>query len=193
MTDIQVDPSDPLTAYLVVSGFGTGHVFRTTNGGAVWQDISGGLPDVPGNSILWIPSRGELYLGTDLGVFTSSDQGVTWTPFVTGLPNVAVFDLVYNIASNTIVAGTHGRGAFAYTLPITGVLRGDVSLDAQVTALDAQAILSAAVSLPVPPGYVSSPNGDASCDSKVTAFDAQLVLSYAVGLPTTQYCVGFTR
>lgn len=193
VTDIQVDQGDPLTAYLVVSGFGTGHVFRTTNGGATWQNISGGLPDVPGNSILWIPSRGELYVGTDLGVFTSSDQGANWTPFVTGLPNVAVFDLVYNIASNTIVAGTHGRGAFAYTLPVTGVLRGDVSLDAQVTAVDAQAILSAAVNLPVPPGYVAAPNGDASCDSKVTAFDAQLVLSYAVGLPTTPYCVGFTR
>lgn len=193
VTDIQVDQSDPQTAYLVTSGFGTGHVFKTTTGGGNWQDISGALPDVPANSILWIPSRGELYVGTDLGVFSSSDQGVNWTPFVTGLPNVAVFDLVYNIASNTIVAGTHGRGAFAYTLPTSGVLRGDVSLDAQVTAIDAQAILSAAVNLPVPSGYIASPNGDASCDSKVTAFDAQLVLSYAVGLPTTQYCVGFTR
>lgn len=193
ITDIQVDQSDPQTAYLVTSGFGAGHVFRTSNGGGSWQDISGALPDVPANSILWIPSRGELYVGTDLGVFTSSDQGVNWAPFVTGLPNVAIFDLVYNVASNTIVAGTHGRGAFAYTLPVSGVLRGDVSLDAQVTAVDAQAILSAAVSLPVPPGYVASPNGDASCDSKVTAFDAQLVLSYAVGLPTTQFCVGFTR
>ncbi len=193
ITDIQVDQSDPQTAYLVTSGFNAGHVFKTSNGGASWQNISGSLPDVPANCILWIPSRGELYVGTDLGVFSSSDQGVNWTPFVTGLPNVAVFDLVYNLANNTIVAGTHGRGAFAYTLPVTGVLRGDVSLDAQVTAVDAQAILSAAVSLPVPPGYVASPNGDASCDSKVTAFDAQLVLSYAVGLPTAQFCVGFTR
>ncbi len=193
ITDIQVDQSDPQTAYLVTSGFGTGHVFKTSTGGAFWQNISGTLPDVPANCVLWIPSRGELYVGTDLGVFFSSDQGVNWTPFVTGLPNVAVFDLVYNLANNTIVAGTHGRGAFAYTLPVSGVLRGDVSLDGQVTAVDAQAILSAAVSLPVPPGYVASPNGDASCDSKVTAFDAQLVLSYAVGLPTSQFCVGFTR
>lgn len=193
VTDIQVDPTDPRTAYLVVSGFGTGHVFRTSDGGGAWQDISGGLPDVPGNSILWIPSRGELYAGTDLGVFVSGDQGVSWAPFIDGLPNVAIFDLVYNIASNTIVAGTHGRGAFGYTLPSSGVLRGDVSLDGQVTAVDAQAILSAAVSLPLPPGFLAAPNGDASCDVKVTAFDAALVLSYAVGLPTARYCVGLTR
>ncbi len=192
VTDIQVDPVDPLRAYLVVSGFGTGHVFRTTSGGAGWQDISGNLPDVPLNSILWIPSRGELYLGSDLGVFTSGDQGTTWTPLVSGLPNVAVFDLVYDLASNTILAGTHGRGAFAYTLTTTGVLRGDISVDGQVTALDAQGILAATVGDTTLP-YVPLPNGDASCDGKVSAFDAQLVLSFAVGLPTQQFCVGLIR
>src|SRR4029077_8145839 len=46
-------------AYVSFSGFGTcagcdgkGHIFKTTNGGATWVDISGDLPDAPVNDII---------------------------------------------------------------------------------------------------------------------------------------------
>jgi hypothetical protein len=51
ITHIEVDPANANTAYLSVSGYRNGdpsaHVFATTNGGASWVDISGGLPDAP--------------------------------------------------------------------------------------------------------------------------------------------------
>ena len=193
ITDIAVASSDPQRAYLTVSGFGSGHVFRTVNGGASWQDISSALIDVPVSAILRVPGSDELYVGTDLGVFRSPDDGVTWAPSTPGLPNVVVLDLAFQSATQTLVAGTYGRGVFARSVGGAGVLRGDVNLDGQVSAADAQGILTGAVRLTLPPGWLSYPNGDANCDGRSSALDAQIVLSFVVGLPTSQFCVGQVR
>lgn len=115
VSDIVVHGANPAIAWVTVSGFGSHHVFKTTNGGAQWQDINGNLPDIPVNSLVVLPG-GELDVGTDLGVYRSSDGGATWSPFVGGLPNVAVMDLVYHRPTSTLVAATHGRGAFAATV-----------------------------------------------------------------------------
>jgi photosystem II stability/assembly factor-like uncharacterized protein len=112
--DIDIALNDPLDAVVVFSGFGTGHVFRTSNGGASWTNISGDLADVPVNAVLRHPALGQqILIGTDLGVFRTLDNGATWTPYNDGFPNVAVFDLAYGSATGRIVAATHGRGAFA--------------------------------------------------------------------------------
>ncbi|HEU4995394.1 MAG TPA: hypothetical protein VFT29_11275 [Gemmatimonadaceae bacterium] len=66
---------------------------------------------------------------------------------------------------------------------------GDVSGDGVVSALDAQAILTAVVGLPLPNGYIIA-NGDADCNTTSAALDAQIVLSFVIGLNTSQYCVG---
>ena len=192
VTDIAVTPSDPQRAYLTTSGFGSGHVFRTVNRGASWQNISLSLVDVPVNAIFRHPGTGTLYIGTDLGVLVSNDDGATWGPSVPGLPNVAVFDLVFNSTTQTLYAGTHGRGVFAYNLG-PALLRGDVSGDGLVTVADAQAILGGVVGLELPTGWLFYPNGDANCDGRTSAVDAQIVLSFVVGLPTSQFCVGTVR
>ncbi len=191
ITDIAVD-ADPHRAYVTVSGFLAGHVFRTLDRGASWEDVSSTLVDIPVNAILRLPSTGELYIGTDLGVFNSTDDGATWAPSTTGLPNVAVLDLVFQSATQTIIAATHGRGMFAHTVAAS-VVRGDVNLDGRVSAVDAQGILTGVVGLPLPTGWVLSPNGDANCDGRIEALDAQIVLAYVVGLPTSQFCVGTVR
>jgi hypothetical protein len=119
---IAVDPRDPLTAYVAVSGFITPHLFRTVNGGSTFSDVSGNLPDVPVNAVVLDPtSRGIVLIGTDLGVFASSDSGGSWAPLTDGMPNVAVFDLTYNVNTGVLVAATHGRGMFALQLdrPLT--------------------------------------------------------------------------
>jgi len=193
VTDIAVASSDPQRAYVTVSGFGSGHVFRTVNRGGSWQDISSNLIDVPVNAILRLPGSDELYVGTDLGVFQSGDDGLTWAPSATGMPNVAVLDLAFQNVTQTIVAATHGRGMFAHTVAGVGALRGDVSLDGQVSAMDAQGILTGVAGLPLPSGWIANPNGDANCDGRTAALDAQIVLSFVVGLPTSQFCVGQVR
>jgi hypothetical protein len=66
---------------------------------------------------------------------------------------------------------------------------GDVNGDGVVSALDAQALLTAVVGLPLPAGFVIA-NGDADCNNTSVALDAQIVLSYVIGLNVSQYCVG---
>lgn len=115
--DIAVDPRDPLTAWVVVSGFLTPHVFRTTDGGVTFTNVSGSLPDSPVNAVVVDPtSRATVIIGTDVGAYLSTDSGTTWTGLTTGMPNVAVFDVAYNANTGTLIAATHGRGMFRLEL-----------------------------------------------------------------------------
>jgi hypothetical protein len=95
-------------------------VFRTTNGGVTWTDISGDLPDVPVNVLLLDPDSTTpgatrvLYAGTDIGVFRATvGPSPTWAQFGTGLPPVVVNDLAYNAMTRQLIAATYGRGAYA--------------------------------------------------------------------------------
>jgi hypothetical protein len=192
VTYIAVDPRDPRTAYVTVSGFGTGHVWKTTNRGASWTDISFDLPNVPVNTIVLQKGSRELDIGTDIGVFALPDGVTSWQPLAAGLPNTVIHDLVYDGPRGRLVAATHGRGMF--TLAVApAVLRGNVTGSGTLSALDAQAILSSVVGLPLPTGAKRFPNGDANCDGDVTAVDALVVLSKLVGLPTGSACVGTVR
>src|SRR5262249_57890235 len=101
-------------------GYGqeTGHVWKTTNLNAAtptWSSTSAGLPDVPVNGLVVDPtSSSNLYLGTDIGVYNSTNGGVTWNPYGTGLPRVAVFDLKITSGHKVRIA-THGRGMWGIT------------------------------------------------------------------------------
>jgi len=192
ITYIAVDPRDPRTAYVTLSGYGTGHVWKTTNRGATWTDISYDLPNVPVNTVVLQRGSRELDIGTDIGVFALPEGLTTWQPLAAGLPNTVVHDLLYDGKRGRLIAATHGRGMF--TLAVAGAaLRGNVTASGTLSALDAQAILSSVVGLPLPTGAKRFPNGDANCDGDVTAVDALIVLSKLVGLPTGTACVGTVR
>ena len=120
---LAIDFTDPTLAYAAFSGFSgfngdtLGHVFMTATGGAQWNDISGNLPNIPVNAIVADPDiSGTLYIGTDIGVFISTDSGTSWQPLGTGLPNVVDFSLNLRRASRTLTAVTHGRGAWDIAL-----------------------------------------------------------------------------
>ena len=120
VSDILVDPNDPTVVYQSRSAF-TGadppHTLRKSiDGGATWNDASTGLPDAPVNALAPDPLvAGKIWAGTDVGVFVSEDAGASWTPYNPGLPNVAIFDLKVNAPASTLLACTHGRGAFVLT------------------------------------------------------------------------------
>ncbi len=120
VSQIAVDRSNYRVAYLAYNGFNAatprrpGHVFKTTDGGDDWTDISGDLPDVPVNSIILDPSYpNTLYIGTDVGAFVTSNGGGHWAQLGAGLPPMAVWQLDLDPAHRLLAAGTHGRGAWS--------------------------------------------------------------------------------
>jgi hypothetical protein len=86
------------------------YVWRSTDFGETWQDISANIPVGPVNTIREDPvNRNILYAGTDGGVFVSKDSGKKWD-LVGNLPFSYVHDLIIHPRDNMIVIATHGRG-----------------------------------------------------------------------------------
>ncbi len=112
------DPRKPSAAYAVATGYGTGHVFYTSNGGTSWTDLTGDLPDVPVSALVIDPDTAYLYIGTDVGVFLSGDNGAHWQPLGNGLPNTVVTGLALYRSSRLLRASTHGRSMWDITVPI---------------------------------------------------------------------------
>jgi hypothetical protein len=82
ITSLAIDPQNPKTVYVALGGYAnrqwvppgsyldrnqniTGHVFKSTDAGETFKNISGKLPNLSAN---WIEiHRGQLVVGTDLG------------------------------------------------------------------------------------------------------------------------------
>ncbi|HEX4689587.1 MAG TPA: hypothetical protein VH276_02790 [Solirubrobacteraceae bacterium] len=114
-----VDRSNYRTAYAGYNGFDAatpktpGHVFKTTDGGKSWTNITTNLPDSPVNSLVLDPSYpNTIYAGTDVGPFVTYDGGAHWGQMGTGFPRVAIDQLDLDPSHRTMAAGTHGRSAF---------------------------------------------------------------------------------
>jgi hypothetical protein len=99
------------------AALGTGHLYRSTDGGQSFTDISGNLPDVPAT---WVGLRGQQVLvGTDLGAFASDLRGAYLdTPQFAPLndvPAVPISSIELKPGDpNTAVIATYGRGVWTY-------------------------------------------------------------------------------
>lgn len=109
---IAIDPLDPDILYVTFSNYVRGEkVYRSTDGGHTWVNISGSLPIVPANCITIQPDRRDaLYIGTDVGVFYRDNSLDDWVAYNDGLPTVIVSELECKAATSKIIAATYGRG-----------------------------------------------------------------------------------
>ncbi len=115
---IAVEPNNSSRVYVTFGGFNADNVWRTSNNGLTWSNITANLPAAPVNSIVIAPTdTNTLYVGTEVGVFGSSDGGGHWSTGNDGPANVAVDELFW--LGNKLVAVTHGRGMF-YIAPALG-------------------------------------------------------------------------
>ena len=130
---IAVDAANPKAAFAAYSGFscpgvpgcdGLGHIFFTNNSGASWTKVDGNLPDIPVNDIVIDPtdaSDNTVYVATDSGVYSSTNAtaggATSWSVLQSGLPNSEVMSLKLRNTSRTLIAATHGRGAWSLLLP----------------------------------------------------------------------------
>lgn len=118
------DPVDPTVVYCVLGGFDgagagqQGHVFRTTVGGTSWENISPPLNVPFGGLVLdGTDTPTTIYVGTDMGVLRSVDDGASWNVLDDlHFPHAAVTDLVLS-EGGILRAATYGRGVFEYRRP----------------------------------------------------------------------------
>jgi hypothetical protein len=114
ITRVRFDPTNHTIAYVTCSGYRVDsrlpHIFRTTDLGQSWADISSNLPEAPINVVLVDPQHTErLYVGTDVGAYFTTNTGAAWSPMGTGLPNAAVSDMQLHAPTRIVRAFTHGR------------------------------------------------------------------------------------
>src|SRR3954447_24203973 len=137
INSIAMDPNDPKTIFVALGGYGrkwappgatgdalnavgTGHVFRSTDAGQTFTDVSGDLPDSPAN---WVVLHGDqIIVGNDVGAFISTDpNGTAYAPLGNGLPNVPVLHITPKPGDpSTLVVATYGRGAYTYRFAASG-------------------------------------------------------------------------
>jgi len=103
------------------------YLYRTTDGGKTWTSISSDLPRAPINVVVQDSVNPHLlFVGNDIGVFVSVDDGGHWVRWQANLPTVPVHDLKIHPRESDIVLATYGRALWqANMLPLRD-LTGDV-------------------------------------------------------------------
>jgi photosystem II stability/assembly factor-like uncharacterized protein len=92
----------------------TPYVWKSTDYGKTWTSLSKGIPVGPVNVIREDPVNANiLYVGTDMGVYVTTDGGKTWMVLGGNLPTVYAHDLIIHPRDNIVVVATHGRGMWA--------------------------------------------------------------------------------
>jgi photosystem II stability/assembly factor-like uncharacterized protein len=92
----------------------TPYVYVSNDFGASFRSIANNLPRGGINFVHVIRqdpiNPNLLFVGTDVGLYTSVNGGANWQPFMTGLPTTPVHDLKIHPRDRELIAGTHGRG-----------------------------------------------------------------------------------
>lgn len=125
LKNLAVSNTDENKVWVVFSGYEDGEkVYKTTDGGANWINVSNGFPNIPMNTIVYRNNsdNDEVYIGADLGVYALDNIVTSAVPFLTDLPKCAVQDLEIFYTSSTLGklrAATYGRGS--WETPLTSI------------------------------------------------------------------------
>jgi len=113
---VRPSKSDAATAFVSIEGHESAvfdpYVFKTTDYGESWTNITSNLP--AGNPIYSLEQDNVnpdlLFAGSEFQIFYSIDGGGIWTRFNNNLPTVAVHDILVHPRDPDLIIGTHGRG-----------------------------------------------------------------------------------
>ena len=136
-------PERKFISRMVASAFDEGTVYMTQNGkrdddfaayvwkstdyGQTWEDISANIPLGPVNVIREDPNNPRvLYVGTDIGVYVSVSGGEYWETLSAGLPSTFVSDMQIHPRDQIAVISTHGRGMWAIDVKNISEIDSDV-------------------------------------------------------------------
>ena len=116
--NIEASRFDAGTAYITVDFHQMNNrdpfVYRTTDYGKSWTQITNGLPH---NMVSYAhcvredpTKKGLLYLGTEGGIYVSYNDGGEWRPLQMNLPHAPVYWIAVQERFHDLVVATYGRG-----------------------------------------------------------------------------------
>ncbi|MEA2292418.1 MAG: hypothetical protein QOE86_57 [Solirubrobacteraceae bacterium] len=132
ITHVAMDPSSPKTVFVTLGQSAAryfaplgsqgedsadaagGYVYKSTDGGESFTDITG---DLPATQATWVLVRhGQLIVSDAVGIFASRTlDGKSWAPLGDTLPPVATYSMSLKPGDDsTLVAATYGRGVYTY-------------------------------------------------------------------------------
>jgi len=124
ISGIVTHPLKDSTAYILFSFPGESKIIRTNDLGQNWEDISGfngastssnGFPDVVTHCLVVLPNDpSTIWVGTDIGLIESTDDGASWHYANNGIPAVSIYDMF--VQDGQVVIATHGRGIWTASI-----------------------------------------------------------------------------
>ena len=118
VNDIKADLFDVKTVYAALDNHKYGdlspYIIKSTDRGKSWELISGDLPD---RHVVWRlvqddVNRDLMFAATEFGVFFTIDGGEEWVKLESGMPTIAIRDMVIQREKDDLVAGSFGRGIY---------------------------------------------------------------------------------
>ncbi|MBK8796025.1 MAG: glycosyl hydrolase [Anaerolineales bacterium] len=111
---VEPSPFDAATWYVAATRYKLDdpapYLYKTTDYGQSWTAIADGIPAHDYVRVIRCDPNvgGVLYVGTELGLYLSLDDGATWRRWQANLPVTPVYDL--KVKGKDLILATHGRG-----------------------------------------------------------------------------------
>ncbi len=182
ISDIKVDPANSEIIYITNPGYvGGKKVFKSTDAGTTWTNISANLPNIAVVSIaLYANVTGGIFIGTNMGVYYRDNTLDDWYEYGQ-LPHTDVRDVEIQYSSNLLRIGTHGRGVLETPIDITTCVAGDPDTDS-----DGKCNLVDTCPL-IPNSQLGLACDDGDAGTTGEYYDAK-TCNCTGGIPTTTYC-----
>jgi photosystem II stability/assembly factor-like uncharacterized protein len=116
ISGLEASRFDEGTVYLVVNNYRNNdlanYLYRSRDYGQTWTSIVGDLPSERVLRTVREDPRNPtvLYVGAELGLFYSNDDGEHWVELKGNMPTMAFNDLMVHPRDNDLILGTHSRG-----------------------------------------------------------------------------------
>ncbi|WP_024772937.1 VPS10 domain-containing protein [Aquimarina macrocephali] len=148
ITSIEVHNDNTNIIYISTNGYSSSGVsngvFKSTDQGSNFSNISGNLPSEAKNVVRHQKGTETIYVGTYLGVYYKQGNN-NWENYSENLPNVSVRDLEVNYSDQVLLAGTYGRGV--WKVPLAGSSTADTQAPSTPSNLTASNVTQNTIDL----------------------------------------------
>jgi hypothetical protein len=158
---IKASPNIKENAYVSFTGYRDNeeiaYIYKTTDQGLTWKNISSNLPKVAINDILVLEKYNDrvVLVATDVGVYITINSGSSWQRLGNNMPIIPVFDIDYDESFDRIIAGTFARGILTFDLLQTNLQDVSSTKDELINTIKVwPAVTNEVINLDIKESYV---------------------------------------